>query len=223
MADHRGIKKKYLILCEGKDTENFIIEYLNSDALKDDKRFGLDIQTFDFGGINDLTVFLSNLKNMEGFVDVYSILVIRDSETDVERAKSMVKKSFADNELSVPESCHIWNDSEKLSTAFVLLPTCDSNPEAGALEDLCWEILADKDAANMKKDIIRFVEKMREDYHKITTHEHKGRVHTYFSVNNDLVSLKIGEVARAGAFDWNNEKLDALRDIIQRGFKDTVS
>ena len=216
---NKQIVKKYLILCEGKDTEQFIIAYLNSKALRVDKRFGQDIQVFDFGGIDDLTIYLSNLRNMDGFGDVKNILVIRDAETDANRAISRVKNVFAFVNLPVPDACYTWNASEMISTAFVLLPTCDSNPHEGALEDLCWEILADKDADDMRNDISIFVERMKDSYHKITSHEHKSRLHTYFSVDNNLVSRKIGEAAKAGAFDWNNEKLKPLREIIQQGFE----
>ena len=52
---HSSIKKQYLIICEGKDTEGFIIEYINNPGLKDDLRFSNDLQTFSMGGINDLS------------------------------------------------------------------------------------------------------------------------------------------------------------------------
>ena len=58
---HNKIRKNYIILCEGKDTENFLIQYLNSNPLKEEKRFSEDIQTFDFGGINQLKVFMKSL------------------------------------------------------------------------------------------------------------------------------------------------------------------
>ena len=102
--------------------------------------------------------------------NVKDILVIRDAETDVKRAIAMVKNAFASAGLSVPGSCYTWNASEMISTAFILLPTCDSEPHEGALEDLCWEIIADKDAVNMRKDIQIFVGKMKDDYHKNGTH-----------------------------------------------------
>lgn len=50
------ILKPFLILCEGRDVENFMICYLESDALSYDPRFSNDIQTFNFNGIDDLEV-----------------------------------------------------------------------------------------------------------------------------------------------------------------------
>jgi len=93
---HNKIRKNYIILCEGKDTENFLIQYLNSEPLKIEKRFSEDIQTFDFCGINQLTMFMRTLMNMEGFDKVDRLLVIRDAETNVEQAEIMVRNSFSE-------------------------------------------------------------------------------------------------------------------------------
>ena len=57
-------------------------------------------------------------------------------------------------------------------------------------------------------------------YNTISAHEHKSRLHTMFSVNEDYIGLKIGESAQAGAFDWTNPLLNDLRDLIATGFID---
>ncbi len=40
-----------------------------------------------------------------------------------------------------------------------------------------------------------------------------------FFVNEKLITLKIGEAARAGAFDWNSCYLEPLRDLSMAGFE----
>ena len=62
--ERKQIVKPYLLLCEGRDAEGFLINYLNSNALKQDLRFSNEIQVFDFGGNENLTNFLMNLKNI---------------------------------------------------------------------------------------------------------------------------------------------------------------
>lgn len=37
---------------------------------------------------------------------------------------------------------------------------------------------------------------------------------TYFSVTDDFVSMKIGEAARANAFNWSTDKLVPLKKFI---------
>ena len=182
------IVKPYILLCEGIDTLNFFIQFLNSKALADDKRFSNDIQAFDFGGINDLEKYILNLKNMENFDNVNRILIVRDAETDVNNAVSMIKKA------------------------------CSSEPVTGALEDLCWEILTDTISDKMREDIDKFVSKMDNDYNSIGSHMHKSRLHTCLSVNKNYISLKIGEAAKAGAFDFNKTLLDPLKDVFRKGF-----
>ena len=40
-----------------------------------------------------------------------------------------------------------------------------------------------------------------------------------FSVNEELISVKIGESAKVGAFDWESESLEALKELISQGFE----
>ena len=217
---HNRILKPFLILCEGKDVEKFVICYLESDALAYDSRFSNDIQAFDFGGIKDLEVFICNLTKMDGFEFVHRILVLRDAETDVDQAIKMVQNAFRKNGLAVPDQPHVWKnglDSSALMTAFTLLPACNPNPVPGALEDLCWDILKDQYAQDMKKDVLGFIDVIKKNYGTISTHEHKSRLHTFFSVNEKYISLKIGEAASSGAFAWNHKKLDSFRELIADG------
>ena len=75
------IKTKYLILCEGKDAQLFMIHYLNSDILKYDYRYSKDIQVMNFKGINELSSYIAALKNMDGYLDVTRIMVLRDRKS----------------------------------------------------------------------------------------------------------------------------------------------
>ena len=213
------IVKKYLVLCEGKDTLNFLCSYLNSDALRDDPRFGEEVQALDFGGVEQLWSFIRNLPNMDGFEAVKSLLVLRDAERDADAAERSIKKAFGGSGLPVPESCACWNRSGRPSTAYALLPSCDSSPVSGALEDLCWQILVGDDSEEIKGKASEFINGV--DGHwpgRLVSHKHKGRLHAYLSTDDRLVSLKVGEAAQAGAFDWRSEKLAPLRAVIEGGF-----
>ena len=216
--ENKRIKKQYLILCEGIDSQNFLIAYLNSDALKYDSRFRDDIQILDFGGINNLENFIQNLKNMEHFDIVNRLLVVRDAETDGQKAISMIRKSLEKADLPVPNGCHQWSDeNEEIKTAFTLMPSCNAEPISGALENLCWKIIKNDLNGKIRNDVQKFVDYMDNTYNSIKPHEHKSKLHTYFSVNVQYISHKIGEAAKAGAFDWNSPDLNALKKLLEDG------
>lgn len=69
----------------------------------------------------------------------------------------------------------------------------------------------------MRNDVLGFINDIKNNYGTISTHEHKSRLHTYFSVNEKYISLKIGEAAKVGAFAWDHEKLDGLKNIMLEG------
>ena len=214
------IKKHYLILCEGKDAHLFLIQFLESKALKNDIRFANDIQVFEFAGINRLGSCLHSLQNTEGFDLVNRILVIRDAETAPRSAEQSIQTALRNNKLPTPTACNKWSEvsQNNIQTAYTLFPTCSETAEAGALEDLCWKILTDSNAEQVQAEILQFIELLKSEYSRKYPREFKNRIHTYFSVTDDYVSLKIGEAAKAGAFNWEAAALCPLRELIRSGF-----
>ena len=188
-----------------------------------DPRFSNDIQVFRIDGINNLPDYLENFKKFDGFSNVRKLMVIRDADEDVQSSVRMVQTSFSKNGFNIPESCNQWTDTgNTVSTGFTLMPSCSNKPVPGAIEDLCWSILT-VDNDQICADIRQFVNDIKNRYHTIQTHEHKSRLHTYFSVNENLISLKIGEAAKAGAFDWYSKNLNTLHDFIAAEFTENGS
>ena len=221
-----NIIKNHLILCEGIDDKNFLIEYLNSEALKDNPNFSQDIQVIDFGGNSNLTQFLAASKRDDNFRNLKSLLIIRDAETNFQSAMQSIQKSLESNELPVPKSPFIWEapkdetpeKDETPKTGFLLFPTCDAEPTNGTLEDLCFSILSNVKAPDLKQEIANFMDTLKAKHQFNFTHPFKTQLHTYFSIHNNYVSLKIGEAARAGAFDWNHKKLTPLKEFLLKMF-----
>jgi len=164
-------------------------------------------------------MFMQNMKGMDGFDRVKSILVLRDAETDARDAERSVRGSFSKCGFSVPAACCQWDHDANPSVAYTLLPSCSSVLEEGALEDLCWRILTGTESADIKARSQGFIDAVKMDYpERLSTLSHKARLHTFFSTDDKLVSMKIGEAAKAGAFDWNSRMLEPLRDIISSGW-----
>ncbi|MGM9771341.1 MAG: DUF3226 domain-containing protein, partial [Segatella copri] len=97
---------------------------------------------------------------------------------------------------------------------YLLFPTCDSLVKDGTLEDLCLSILAEECGFGIIGDIQNFMDELGFKYNRKYPHEFKTKLHTYFSVTDEYVSLKVGEAARAGAFDWNSDKLAPLKSFL---------
>ena len=215
--------KDYAILCEGKDAELFLISYLNSKELKTDQRFSNDIQVFNFGGNEELNMYLRTFKNVDGFSKIHKLLIIRDAEQDADKAQSMIQTALKNCGLPVPEKPNCWTSGGHPNTAYTLFPTCSDSPMNGTLEDLCWNILAEDDIASQHETILEFIDEVKQRFNSIRTYEHKCRLHTYFSTNDRFVSLKIGEAANAGAFDWSDSHLTQLRELIAEGLSSDIT
>ena len=202
-----------LILCEGRDAEEFLIRYLNSEDLSERPEFSSDFQVMDFGGTYELTNYLTILQNMDRYDSVQSLLIIRDSERNAEKAIDEIKHSLDCCKLEVPETPYSWRGKSP-KVGYLLFPTCDSNVLPGTLEDLCLSILSEDKGPDILEDILRFMNDLEKKYDRVFQREFKTKLHTYFSVTDKYVSLKIGEAARAGAFNWSSEKLTPLKRFL---------
>lgn len=209
------IHKKHLILCEGKDEWRFLVRYLNSPALQENPFFSEDIEALDFGGNEDLSAYLAALKLIEGFSDIVSLLVIRDAELDAQKAVHQVQSALRANSLEVPAAQGKWTNGTP-KTCFLLFPALGTRECPGTLEDLCVTILDDTIAETPLEEIDAFVEHLEQDQKRAFSHRHKTRLHAYFSVNDKFVSMKVGEAADAGAFNWFHPNLDPLKDCLSK-------
>ena len=208
------IHKKHLILCEGKDEWRFLVRYLNSPALQENPFFSEDIEALDFGGNEDLSAYLAALKLIEGFSDIVSLLVIRDAELDAQKAVHQVQSALRANSLEVPAAQGEWTNGTP-KTCFLLFPALGTGEYPGTLEDLCVTILDDTIAETPLEEIDAFVEHLEQDQKRAFSHRHKT-LHAYFSVNDKFVSMKVGEAADAGAFNWFHPNLDPLKDCLSK-------
>ena len=215
-AEQKTINKPYLLLCEGKDAERFLIHYLNSEAVAHDKRLYNDIQVFDFGGNEELKNGLMFLKNMDNFDQVTSIAVIRDAEKDYTKACLEVCNSFRRCGFAFPNDCGTWAyDHSGLKVGYTLFPL---NNSAGTLEDLCVRILSERNNKDIMSSIDAFLGMMESSYGRKYNHKHKNKLHMYLSSSEKYVTMPLGLASRAGAFDWGSDELEPLKTFLINGF-----
>lgn len=215
-VERKRIIKPYLLLCEGRDAEGFLINYLNSNVLAQDQRFSNEIQVLNFGGNDNLSNFLMNLKNMDKFDHVTSLAVIRDAEKDYDKACQEVSVSLKKCGFASSEHSGIWvHNDTGIRVGFILFPL-DNN--AGTLEDLCLRILTEKNREDVLSLIDSFLTTMESSYERSFRRKHKNILHTYLSSSDEYVTMPLGLASSAGAFDWESCELESLRCFLVEGF-----
>ena len=153
---------------------------------------------------------------MSNYSSVKNIVILRDAEDDATAAIQSIQDSLRRNGLPVPQETNQWVKG-KPNIAYSLFPAFDSLT-SGALEDLCVSIVAEENWDSMQNSIKEFLQIIKNNYGKKLPREFKNKLHTYFSATDEFVSLKIGEAAKAGAFDWNNAALNAMTKLLSSGF-----
>ena len=204
---------KHLILCEGRDDKAFLSSFLDSGFLFPYDRDS--VQVIQADGVDNLRKMVLALANMDGFQQLCSMLIIRDADDNIQSAQDSVKGAFAAALLPVPQTEYRWARSGTIKTAFLLMPACSSTSRSGSLDNLCWDILSEKHGDSIKEEVNGFIGSLEADGKRTYVHKSKALVHTYFSATEGLIASGVGRAAKAGAFDWNSEKLNPLRDFIK--------
>lgn len=219
MADRNiVIKHKNVILCEGRDELKFLNCFLRSIKGGEEGNNPVkEIDVFNFDGINDLNLYLKAFINTPGFNMIENLLIIRDAERSVQSATDSIKSSVSKNGMSAPKSAGMWQESGGINVGFLLFPQLDSDPVEGTLEDLCLKIIKEDYLADaVLSEIEDTMGKLKTAGIREFPHEFKTKLHSFFSLTDRFVGLKIGEAADAGAFDWDSPELDGLRKMITR-------
>ena len=211
---------EHLILCEGEDEKQFLIAYLNStERKKDDPRFESSVQVWNFGGNEQLKNGLTVISNTEGFSNLKTILIMRGAEADVFKAEKQIKAALSANALPVPLEQGVWSEIGVPFTAYLLFPSLGKGNKNGTLEHLCMELIKDEFAPELiLPKISEFMSGLEKDHLRQFKHNFKSKIHSFISMTDPFVGLKIGEAARAGAFDWNNPALTGLNSCLIEGF-----
>jgi len=207
----KNINKSNLIMCEGEDTTQFIIKYLTY-LQKSDVVFE-NFLALDFGGNEELPTFLLDLPNYPGFDIVKTIIIVRDAECNHDDAVKSVKSALDKSIFPAPSKTGTIEQNGKIKLAFTLFPALSTSNRSGALENLYIENLNEIDAEAVIGDIRSFLCDLKAKDRKFIWY-HKTMLHTYFSVTNDFVSMKIGQATEAGAFNFECDEMNMLKDLM---------
>ena len=145
---------------------------------------------------------------MEGYDQVKTILVIRDAEKDAHGATQSITDAFRRNNFSCASGPNVLSKEGTPRTGFTLFPSCNDKLENGTLEDLCLRTLSKEQS----RDILLKADSLVKEF--CFKRPHKNLLHTYFSLTDKYVALKIGEATKAGAFDLMHPEVESLRNFM---------
>ena len=203
----------HIIVCEGRDAKLYLCYFLES-LIKRDDRYD-QIQVMDAGGTDELSQFIKTLPDLPKFSIVKTLSVIRDAEKDAKSAEDSVQNLLKAATFAVPDSqCKPRRPSDKernVVTGYALFPFFSA--ESGAIENLCLQTLVKDNAAEMLDIVDCAISRVTEKFGKLKR-PHKNRLHTYLSLTDDFVTLKLGETARAKAYNFDAPELDSLKEFL---------
>ena len=203
---------KHLILCEGKDDKGFLEQFMCSSAFSEHEMD--EVQVLQFMGKDKLRKEMEVFYKSPGFSHISSLLVIRDADNNIRSAQDSVKDAFKANDLPFPDTEYKWASNGKIKTGFLLMPSCSSQSQTGALEDLCWKIITNKQGTFIHKEVEEFLQSLEKNEKREYSHKNKALLHTYFSATDKLIASSIGRAAEMGTFDWLSDELKPLHDFL---------
>jgi hypothetical protein len=146
---------------------------------------------------------------------------MRDAEADAASSEQSVRSLLKKHRFAVPKSaccpCRPCEGERKVITGYALFPRFDKEAKEakeGTLENLCLGTLAGEEAESRLCIVDAAISQMEKKFGELKW-PHKSRLHTYLSLTDEFVTLKLGESARAGAFDFQVPALEPLKTFLR--------
>ena len=189
------------MLVEGNDERNFfgaMLRHLNLD--------GVQIQNF--GGVNNLRDFLTNLADLDDFFEgVDSVGIVRDAEISAEDAFRSVQGALRNAGLDVPDAPGVKTGGAPSVSALIL----PDNQSGGMLETLLCRTFENTPLDGCIDDFFACVrERAGTEPHR----PEKSRAHAYIATRDDP-HLSVGVAAQRGYWNLDHAAFDDVRRFLQ--------
>jgi hypothetical protein len=199
------IKKQKIILAEGNDAYYFCIWALEAYGIE-------DVQVLDFGGNEQLKEFLVLFKNfLPGSENVEKILILRDAEKDAQAAQKKIESDLINAGYHSPSIPFVFSGNDP-QIAYGLFPGMEDEQGLvnGTLEDLCLATIDEDPLSGHLNSLISFLKEEQMEFR----YPHKTKLHAYLSFRDQFVGMKLGEAARANAFNWGHPAMINLNKVL---------
>jgi hypothetical protein len=189
-----------LLVVEGTDARVFF------DVLLEQMGLAGTVQTQDFGGVNELPLFLRTLPVTSGFSQVTSLGIVRDAEANARSAFQSVCGSLKKAGLSVPHQPRVAARGSPNVAVFVL-PDC-MNP--GMLETLCLQSV---EADPIMPCVAKYFECVGANG-SLPNNIDKARLQALLA-SRSRPGLSLRDATKAGYWPWDSPAFDPLKEFLR--------
>lgn len=195
------ITSSRVVVVEGHDTFQFLKALLKQLNLLN------EIEIRNYGGINDLGVYLETLKSIDGFEKVNSLGIIRDAEKSAKEAFDSVCKYLKNSAFEVPARPATTAKGTPKVSVFIL-PDC-VNP--GMLETLCLQAVKDDPVVPC---VDQYFKCLQQEGWPMPDNITKARMRTFLA-SRKRPNLLLGQAAHEGYWPWENPIFDILKNFLR--------
>lgn len=159
------------------------------------------------------TTYREILTKSTNFPEVKALAIVRDAETDASKAIRDIQNALKSINLPAPKNPFEQIRTNSLSIEFGIFPGQKNGSvwENGTLEDLCLKTISNITLLPLVKDCVNKADALQQ-----ISHKHKALLHTWLSVNEPYIGMKIGEAAQAGAWNWQSQAMMPFKNLMQR-------
>ncbi len=172
-------QKPVQLLVEGNDYRNFF------EAFVEHLSIGPQVQIHNFGGITDLSGFLTNVSFKEA---VQKIGIVRDAESSAQSAFQSVQTALKRAGLPVPDQVEILTHKNGLRVAVLIVP---GHNQPGMLETLLCASITENETNDCIGDFISCVQSLGSDFKR----PQKARARIYIATKPEA-HLSVGVAAK---------------------------
>jgi hypothetical protein len=199
------LEKPKLLLVEGRDDQILFERLVEHLGLRD------SVSIESYGGTSGLRGYLNPLRFRDGFEKVATIVVVRDADRDCDTALQSVQDAL--NKYGLPHPQAPLSFSQSSPRVGILIMPC--NEQTGSLEDMCLQAVSEDAAMPCAQQYLECLETAATtaDF-GLCSNRSKVLVNAFLA-SRPTPSLKLGEAAGAGVWNWAHPAWQPLIDFLR--------
>jgi hypothetical protein len=187
------------VFCEGKD-DVAVVRGLAS-------HLKLDIQVEEYGGKNNLPLFLGSLQKRPEFAQqkVDAMAILRDANGDSTASFASVRDALQRNGFPQPKTDATFSDSALRVGVFIV-----GVNGRGMIEDVCLNSVSDRPEFSCVDDYFVCIAQKSSR----SNFSSKAKVRVWMASQVDY-EYYVGEAAEGGYWPWENPAFDPLKNFLK--------